>query len=234
MKKTISFCLLLAGIALAGCNKEGIISIESPQTKEVQPSDFSSAKTDEITLPDWALQKAPQEPTPFKPLKPSHALQKNFITTSPLQEANEKSLQFGTFIHRLLAYLPTVPEEKRKAIAISLKPNDMDIPENIFTLLENEKFSFLFKENSLAEVPVMGVIDNQVVSGQIDRLVVEDNQVLIIDYKTNTIVPSPAEVPQNYKTQLSYYKRLISDIFPDKIVKTYLLWTKTLELMEIE
>ena len=215
-------------------DKDGIISFETPQSIMVSKVQNDDGKTAIPSLPDWAYKAAPKEPLPCRPLKPSQAFQKNIITTSPLQEATDKSLQLGTFIHRLLAYLPSIPADKRREVAMALKPADLKIQENIFNLLDSPEFSFLFQENSLAEVPVVGIVDQQVVSGQIDRLIINQDQVLIVDFKTNAVVPDLAHVPQKYKTQLFYYKRLISDIFPDKIIKTYLLWTTSLELMEIK
>ena len=50
MKKTISFCLLLAGIALAGCNKEGIIS-DDPWNENTEEGGSTSGITGSTTIP---------------------------------------------------------------------------------------------------------------------------------------------------------------------------------------
>ena len=89
----------------------------------------------------------------------------------------------------------------------------------------------LFGPNSIAEVPVIGKLDGQIISGQIDRLVVKEKEVIIIDFKTNRFVPKT--VPENYQKQLSVYKDLLKNIFPDKIVKSYLLWTENMTLVEV-
>jgi len=86
----------------------------------------------------------------------------------------------------------------------------------------------------MAEVPVVGVWQNRVISGQIDRLVLHHNEVWIVDFKTNHHVPNtPQEVPALYKEQLAAYRGLIQNIFSDKLVRTFLLWTETLTLMEM-
>ena len=110
-------------------------------------------------------------------------------------------------------------------------PPDIDLPEQLFTLFDDPKLKDLFGKNSLAEVPVVGTINNQPISGQIDRLVVLPKEIKIIDFKTNRIVPK--EVPENYKKQLCAYKDLLKTIFPDKMIHAYILWTQTLYFEEV-
>jgi ATP-dependent helicase/nuclease subunit A len=72
------------------------------------------------------------------------------------------------------------------------------------------------------------------VSGQIDRLVVTPNEVLIVDFKTNQTAPkSAAEAPAAYVRQLALYRAVLSRLYPQKPIRTALLWTETLEYMEI-
>ena len=72
------------------------------------------------------------------------------------------------------------------------------------------------------------------VSGQIDRLVVTDSEVLIVDFKTNHAPPSqPAEAPRGYVRQLALYRAVLGKLYPQLPVRAALLWTETPELMEI-
>ena len=98
-------------------------------------------------------------------------------------------------------------------------------------LLNNKEFGKVFGANSKAEVPIMGEIDGKIISGQIDRLIIDDNQVIIVDYKTNKNVPN--KVPSVYVSQLRAYKKLMQKIYPQKEIKTYILWTNTANMMEI-
>lgn len=80
----------------------------------------------------------------------------------------------------------------------------------------------------------MGQVGGRIVSGQIDRLVVEQDRVIIIDFKTNRpAARNETEVSQIYVRQLAAYKSLIEDIYPGKKVETYILWTDTANLMKI-
>ncbi|MDZ7711755.1 MAG: PD-(D/E)XK nuclease family protein [Rhodovibrio sp.] len=71
-------------------------------------------------------------------------------------------------------------------------------------------------------------------SGQIDRLAVTEEAVVIVDYKTNRPPPeTPEQVPQVYRAQLATYRRLVQRIWPDRRVETWLLWTDGPRLMQI-
>jgi len=109
------------------------------------------------------------------------------------------------------------------------------MPPASLSLLKSPKFATLFGPDSLSEIPVIGTWKGHTVSGQIDKLVILPNEVWIIDFKTNRHVPkTETEVPQAYYQQLNAYAGLISQIFPGKLIKTFLLWTETLTLMEIQ
>ncbi len=71
-------------------------------------------------------------------------------------------------------------------------------------------------------------------SGQIDRLVVEDDRVLIVDYKTMRPVPaSEDEVAPIYLRQLAIYREALARIYPGRDIRCALLWTQGPLLMPI-
>jgi ATP-dependent helicase/nuclease subunit A len=72
------------------------------------------------------------------------------------------------------------------------------------------------------------------VSGQIDRLVVSDAAVLIVDFKTNQTPPrNESEVPVTYLRQLALYRAVLALLYPAKPIRAALLWTEAPEMMEI-
>ena len=74
-------------------------------------------------------------------------------------------------------------------------------------------------------------------SGQVDRLVVTPDAVLIADYKTNRPAPrSLAETQARYRamsTQLALYRAVLTQLYPDRPVRAALVWTDIPDLMEI-
>ncbi len=110
-----------------------------------------------------------------------------------------------------------------------------EIVQETLAVLEHPAFASLFEPGSLAEVPVTGTVEGVKVSGQIDRLLVTDSEVWIADYKTNR--PSPpdeASIPAAYRSQMKYYRDIVSIIYQNRRVRCFLLWTDTLRLMEVQ
>ena len=109
----------------------------------------------------------------------------------------------------------------------------------VLALIEDARFAALFAPGSRAEVSIVGRLDRpgrprDLVSGQIDRLVVTPNEVLIVDYKTNHAPPrNLAEAPAAYVRQLALYRAVLGKLYPQLPVRAALLWTETPELMEI-
>ena len=214
-------------------DSDGIIRITSEQEKQIAVSHRDTLQA-ESPLPDWAHKPAPDEPAPPKPLSPSKPAAEEPAEESPLSAERAAALERGTFIHRLLQYLPDVAPENWDTVIKRLKPPQIEVPSGLKDLLLSPQLAPLFGPGSLAEVPVVGVWQGQAVSGQIDRLVVLPEKVMVVDFKTNRRVPKTvAEVPTLYRQQLAAYRGLLQQIFPDKVVKTYLLWTEDITLMEV-
>ena len=114
-----------------------------------------------------------------------------------------------------------------------------DIVAQIFAILDDARFKPLFVEGSRAEVPVIGRLARGglpplLVSGQIDRLAVTADSVLIGDYKTNRPAPRTlAEVPTSYIRQLALYRAVLAPIYPGRDIRAALIWTDSSQLMDI-
>ena len=71
-------------------------------------------------------------------------------------------------------------------------------------------------------------------TGKIDRLVHNGDDVLIVDYKTNRPPPAdPAHVADAYLLQLAAYRLGVARIFPGVPVRAAILWTDGPRIMEI-
>ena len=76
--------------------------------------------------------------------------------------------------------------------------------------------------------------NKQVITGQIDRLVIDEYVLSIIDYKTNRQVPNtPEETDSKYLMQMGAYRKILKNVYPEKSIKCYLLWTNGPHLMEL-
>jgi len=96
---------------------------------------------------------------------------------------------------------------------------------------------FLFGFDALAEVALSGPVaglENKQVYGIVDRLVVQEAAVWLVDFKSNAQVPeSPAEVPLGLLRQMAAYAAVIARTYPDHQIIPALLWTKQARLMPL-
>ena len=105
---------------------------------------------------------------------------------------------------------------------------------DILALFESPEFTILFSPDSLAEVPVSGIVDQRIINAKIDRLAFFKDEIHIVDYKSGHLISQNSQkTPTAYIHQMSAYKALIKKIYPDKNIRCFLLWTEIPELHEI-
>jgi ATP-dependent helicase/nuclease subunit A len=150
-------------------------------------------------------------------------------------------------VHRLLQSLPDLPPAERPAAARrflalplhELAPTARDeILAETLAVLEHPDFAPLFGPGSRAEVPILGVVEGaagvEVVSGQVDRLLVGETAVSVVDFKTNRPAPlRETEVPLMYLRQMAAYRAVLKGIYPDKRIHSVLLWTEGPRIMQL-
>jgi ATP-dependent helicase/nuclease subunit A len=208
-------------------------------------------------LPTWIGLPPPPEPALPKPLVPSRPPPVSAdgngpavaepgnepAVISPRPDGGGDRFKRGLLIHRLLQNLPELPETEREAAArrflaapahgLSAAEQD-DIRVRTLMLLRHPDFAPLFGPGSLAEVPVVGLFGDHALSGQIDRLVVADGRVLIVDYKTLRLPPATEEeVPPLYLRQLALYRAALTRVYPGHEVRAALLFTEAPLLLPI-
>lgn len=214
------------------------VSQQAEVKKQEEKKDVAAA----VFVPAWIGCPAEDEGPLAKPLTPSRQEEdEEMPLISPIGESGKNSYRRGRLIHKLLQFLPETRSADRKALIREfLLKNTAEISEKeiarvseeVLRLLEDERFAVVFGRDSRAEVPIMGLAEGRIVSGQIDRLVVEADRVMIVDFKTNRPAAKCAEeIPAAYLKQLRAYKILISRIYPGKLVETYILWTDTADMM---
>jgi ATP-dependent helicase/nuclease subunit A len=92
----------------------------------------------------------------------------------------------------------------------------------------------IFAPGTLAEVPITAQIGQARLHGLIDRLIITDSAVTAVDFKTNRIVPDrPEQCPDGVLRQMGAYARMLAQIYPDRDIRTAILWTSTCQLMEL-
>jgi ATP-dependent helicase/nuclease subunit A len=120
------------------------------------------------------------------------------------------------------------------SLALS-EAEQVEIAREVAAVLEAPEIAHAFGPGSRAEVPLAGALADQVIAGQVDRLVVGEHEVLVVDYKTSRTPPAtPAQVPAVYLRQMAAYGALLHQIYPDRRVRCALLWTQGPHLMPLD
>ncbi len=229
-------------------NKLGhkIISANWPMEPD---QDTDDQGVEDIILPHW-VEKIPVWETPGKLSESPSNLGGDKVVSGDVdtETTSDSALLKGTVIHLLLEHLPAIPKtewEIRGKQLIDLKYPDIVTKDrsewiaNSIAILENPDLKFLFdtSETNLEEVAITAEIpelDNKSIFGYIDRLVIADDHVLAVDFKTNRLVPAIVdETPEGLLRQMGAYHRALEKIYPDKKIKTAILWTQTGELSKL-
>ncbi len=195
-------------------------------------------------LPDWARLPLAPEPRPSRPLIPSRPDgDQAGPALPPLSGEDGKRFERGRLIHRLLQTLPALTQSERRAAGLRYLahaarhwPQEacQSLLGEVLGVLDSPQAALLFGQHSWAEVPLVGLLEGRVLSGQVDRLAHVGDEVWVVDFKTNQRVPAaPSAVPAQYVRQMDLYRMAVSHLWPQKRVRTFLLWTSGPELMEI-
>ena len=213
-------------------------------------SGTASEKIARREIPAWLRQPAPTEAPGLEPLSPSSAFDDDIALIAPGAGSaadRQKALERGRLVHRLMQALPDIAAERREDAAERYLANAAAdfapaeraaMAKQVLAILDDKDFAEIFAPGSRAEVPIVGRIARAgrgpiPVAGQVDRLAVTGDTVLIADYKTDRIVPDRLDETHPYVTQLALYRAVLARVFPGKTVRAALLFTDGPKLMEM-
>jgi ATP-dependent helicase/nuclease subunit A len=189
-----------------------------------------AADTGRIELGQVLTGLAPEPGRPSRPLTPSGLPEPP--PEGPAAEAMRAAAFRGTLIHKLFERLPAVPVADRPDAARRWlqaqgagAQADAMLAE-VLAVLEDPAHAALFGAHALAEAPVAGLVGAQAIAGIVDRLLVEEHRVLVVDFKTGLKVPdTAAEVALPHRRQMAAYAAVLARAFPGRRVEAALLYT---------
>ena len=211
-------------------------------TLEEEQGDAAESLAAQDVMPGWIAATAPDEPALPRLVRPSDVMGVAPPTFSP-RDAGAARFRRGLAVHALLARLPEIAPEKRRAIALKfVQASGLKNPESLvaetLAVLDDPAFAAVFAPGSqaeaglLAELPEFG--RGTRIHGRIDRLAVTGDQVLILDFKTNRPPPrNEAEVPQIYLAQMALYRAAAARLFPNKRILCGLVFTDGPRLLQL-
>jgi ATP-dependent helicase/nuclease subunit A len=193
-------------------------------------------------IPDWVRAAAPAEPRPPRPLAPSQ-LGEDREPAPPPTPQSRAAARRGTLIHQLLEGLADVDEIGRRERAldwleksggVSDAPEREEIAGQVCGVLSDPRFAALFGPGSLGEAPLAATLpDGRVIAGTADRLLIESSRVSVLDFKTGRVPESETQIPVAHRAQMKAYSDALRVIFPDRHVRSALLYTSGPKLIEV-
>jgi len=163
-----------------------------------------------------------------------------------LTDATDIALAWGRITHLLLEILPTTTPDIRTVTAQGLAlnhpdagliPNMDDLINEALALVENPALDWLFSDG-LAEVPVsatLPTLGEDRIYGIIDRLIITDDDVIAVDFKSNRVTPrTPDDTPEGVMRQMAAYRDALCQIYPNHTIRSLILWTRTGDITELD
>ncbi|MCB2135877.1 MAG: double-strand break repair helicase AddA [Rhodobacteraceae bacterium] len=202
--------------------------------------------SDAPDLPGWASTPGPIPETQAAAL-PATGLGGAKALPGEEGRDEEAAKRYGSRLHLLLEHLPRWPEQERGRVAGMLLQSDEhgDVAEEETALLMAEAMKVLaapdmaalLGPDALREVELTARLPEcggRLFHGTIDCLVVSDDHILAVDYKSNAVVPDRADdVPEGLLRQLGVYDAMLRQIYPDRRIETGILWTRAGRLMRL-
>ncbi len=212
----------------------GAAAIHAAEKRDLRSTAKAEVVETPVARPGWLDRAAPPEARPPRPLSPS-SLGEDTVADPPPDAAVRAASDRGRLIHALFERLPSLPVDLRARAAerwleqsagVDDAAQRADIVQAVLSVLQHPDCAHLFGTNGLSEVPVAGVVDGLVISGTVDRLIVGEHRVDVIDFKTGRRVPAgTGSVPDTYKRQLAAYAAVLRGVFPGREVHAALLYT---------
>ena len=189
--------------------------------------------------PEWLAHPVQPESPPPRPLAPSRAMA--LEKGEGLGSAAADARRHGILVHKLLELLPALPPDDREAAAeryLHLTAPDLDasarstLVDECRAVMAMPEVAAAFAPDALVEQELCGTVGGSPVRGRVDRLAVTADEVLLVDFKTG--IPPTGSGPSPYRQQLRLYAQLLAELYPDRPVRAFILWTAAPRLEPVE
>ena len=175
-------------------------------------------------LPDWATRAVPaphRTPLPALPSRDSNSF-------------DRRAAEHGIATHRLIELMADADVSKRVMLG-QIWTKRLGLPETIVQRVEHmltlPELSSMFGPDGQSEVSIDGVVPGLGrVTGRIDRLLIEQGVIHILDYKTNRNPVVTLAADHQYTVQMATYAALLQQAYPDHEIKAALFWTQSGEV----
>lgn len=242
------YVMLERGMLALGCNwqsdprwgqvmrhigVDGVVAQVKPSsTPEV---DVVSTKAE---APPWLFADAPQEARPPRPLVPSR-IEDDEYGDAPASLAMRAAAERGKLLHALFERITDERslDAARNWLEYTVRDPAIDkkqLMAAVEAVVAQPELAVFFSSAARAEVPLAAVVGETVITGRIDRLVIEPGLVRVVDFKTGRSVPRDENgVIVPYLRQMAHYVAALETIFVGSVVEASLLFTHAPKLITL-
>jgi ATP-dependent helicase/nuclease subunit A len=191
-----------------------------------------------MEYPAWLFAQAPEESRPPRPLVPSR-LDDDDHGDAPASLVMRASAERGKLLHALFERVTDGASLAAAGHWLDATVRDTNIDKAqllaaVSNVVNNPDWAAFFSPAARAEVPLAAVVGKTVVTGRVDRLVIEPGLVRVIDFKTGRSVPQDEnDVIIPYLRQMAHYVAALEVIFPNTAVEASLLFTHAPRLVTL-
>jgi ATP-dependent helicase/nuclease subunit A len=228
------------GIAGSSMRITGSLGLKKEDEPAASATEIKEVDVD-LTLPLWLKTNPAEEKLPPRPLSPTRVDDDQY-GESPVSVSMRLSGIRGKLMHSLLERMVGAdPDTLLKNAQRWLERNNNDakidnqsILSDIGEIVKNSDFVDFFGPDAKSEVPIAAVVGKHVISGRIDRLIVEKDRVRVIDFKTGFKIPKTvADLPVAHIRQMAYYVAALQAIFGQRKIEASLLFTSGPKLFSL-
>ncbi len=228
----------------AAMARAGAVEVPGTQTLRLAHGDWDAlplvehrhAQRSEQTMPAFFQQVAQTPQAPAETLKPSDLGGAKALPGDAGQD-EEAAKRRGTHLHLLLEHLPAVAQDEwprlcARLLADMRDSEQQELLNEASAVLTADHLKPVFAPDALAEVPVTADLRGTRMHGVIDRLIVSETEVQVVDFKSNATIPDgPETCPEGLLRQMGAYAHALAQIYPNHRIRTAILWTRTARLM---
>jgi len=246
--------------SLTGNNEDALLSYSFGEQLQCENDELASNNVSE-SIPEhtpeqiWEFdealnQKISISPTPQAIIAPSREDQA--IDHTSIRHSDDISSSYaqqrGIAIHRILELLcinENIPDNAVLQKISFEMPLENKAPLQDWlsvakTNIQHTRLQAIFKPQNpihiFNECPIQYNSDGRLVFGIIDRLIITQNTVIIVDYKTHqhATLENFEEIALQYQQQMQLYANGIKPLYPQKTIEAYLLFTECAQLYAID